>query len=179
MSDARPLTLTPPPVQAPPRFSPPASPSVESEATASAEEPHRKHHDDGFLAAATLGGAFGSIAILILAPICIFAFTKVKAAMVEEEPAVVATEPAPTPADVASLPEEPEVPAIDVKWPEIVLTGILAGDQGRAGSVILNGEVVNLNQRLLGVRVMDFTSQQVVLEYQGAQKTLQVGGSTL
>jgi hypothetical protein len=59
-----------------------------------------------------------------------------------------------------------------------VLTGILAGHQGLAGSAILNGEVVNLHQALSGVRVLDVASQQVVLGYQGVRKMLRVGEST-
>jgi hypothetical protein len=142
----------------------------------------RPHKDDGFLAAATLGGALGSAVILILVPICIFAFTRVKGALVEEAApeavAIVSGDEAPAASVEVTPVSEPVVPAPEVEWPAIVLTGTLAGKQGRAGSAILNGEVVNLHQALSGVRVLDVASQQVVLGYQGVRKMLRVGEST-
>lgn len=63
-----------------------------------------------------------------------------------------------------------------VKWPAIQLTG-LAG-AGDAGSAILNGELIALNQRIEGATLVDISGDGVILEMQNDRKFIRIGEST-
>ena len=109
-----------------------------------------------------MGGIVASLAMVLLIPTCIFLTGMAKKGFSKSKNSAPVVQPAPV-----------------VNWPEVELSGILAADAERGGSAILNGQLVNLNQGILNVRVVAFHSQQVVLEYRGAHKALRVGENTL
>ena len=99
-------------------------------------------------------------------------------------PAPVAGEPAPATAAAEAAVAEPAVPAPDPEpapasaWPAIVVEGVVAGaDPGRR-SAMLNGQMVFLNQRIEGVRLVEVTDQGVRLRYQGQDRFLEIGQLT-
>ncbi len=144
---------------------PPPAPTfsiIQAPAEATADQTRKK---DGFLAAAALGGVVAALAMLLLVPTCLFLTGVVRQSLTNST-------------DSAAM-AQPTEPVRVVDWPEVVLSGILAADAEREGSAILNGQLVNLNQHILKVRVVAFHNQQVVLEYEGAQKALRVGENTL
>lgn len=62
-----------------------------------------------------------------------------------------------------------------VQWPNFVVRGIIAGKAG-AGSVILDKALVDVGQSTpSGLRVVGLTTDGVVLEFQGQQRTFRVG----
>jgi hypothetical protein len=148
-------TANPAPVR-----TPPVPPPLQSRG-----EPTQNHDSkkDGFLAAATLGGIFAALAMMIIAPSCMFLVGRVKQGFSGNRAPIV----------------QPAEPVRVVTWPEIALSGVLAANGQREGSAILNGQLISLNQRLHKVRVVAVQDQEVVLEYQGARKSLRVGDSTL
>ena len=142
-----------------PATQPPVPPPCPGSTTARTDPAEQK---DGFVASAALGGIIAALAMVLLIPTFFFLVNLAKGALSD---APTATE---------------EVQAVKaVSWPDVTLTGILAAEPKRGGSAILNGQLINLNQQLLGVRVVAFQDQEVVLEFERARKTLRVGENTL
>lgn len=68
--------------------------------------------------------------------------------------------------------------ADDVDWPIIVLTGMAAGNREGDMTAILNGNLVYVNQRVEGARLIEVSNDGVVLEFEGTRKILRIGEST-
>ncbi len=80
-------------------------------------------------------------------------------ASVVKEPDVVVKKPAPV------IEPEPED-----KWPELKLTGFASA--GGQKMVVINGKMLSPGGRIRGVRIIQIGEEQVVVEYQGEQRTL-------
>ena len=86
---------------------------------------------------------------------------------------------------VRPLPHQPvdtevfqPVPEDSRAWPEITVDGVLASPTTKKSSAILNGEMVFLNQKIQGVRLIDVSDEGVQLRYRGKTKALDIGSST-
>ena len=68
---------------------------------------------------------------------------------------------------------------VTASWPSIQLTG-MAGAIGtdEAGSAILNGRLIAINQPIEGAILVEISNSGVVLEYKKERKLLRVGEST-
>jgi hypothetical protein len=79
----------------------------------------------------------------------------------------------------AEAPEAtPGVAAIPGQWPMIEIDGVLSGGDAKRNSAILNGNVIRVNRKLDGVRLTEVSEEGVVLEYNGKQKYVEIGGTT-
>jgi len=56
------------------------------------------------------------------------------------------------------------------QWPELKLTGFASA--GGQRMVVINGKMLSAGGRILGAQVIQIGDEQVVVEYQGKQKTL-------
>lgn len=65
-----------------------------------------------------------------------------------------------------------------LKWPKFSVRGILAPAQGNRGSVVLNDRILGLHEDLDGVQVVEIRSEEAVLEYKGARRTMRAGQSS-
>jgi hypothetical protein len=63
-----------------------------------------------------------------------------------------------------------------VEWPFIAVTGVFHTDRG--GSAILNGEIINIGDRIEGVKLIAIEKQKVILEYKGEKQSLSSGDAT-
>lgn len=61
-------------------------------------------------------------------------------------------------------------------WPELRVSGV-AGSASR-GAAFINGNVVGVNERISGVRVLAIKGQSVLLEYQNETRLIKVGQTT-
>lgn len=68
--------------------------------------------------------------------------------------------------------------AYTVEWPAIVLSGMVAGTEEETRSAILNGELIATHQTIEQVRLVEVTSDGVVLEYRNSRKLIRIGEST-
>ena len=93
------------------------------------------------------------------------------------EEGLTATLPTPVPvppaADAAAEAEGGE-PA----WPILSVDGVLTGaDPGRS-SAILNGEMLRVNRRMDGVRLLEVSEEGVRLEFRGEERYVEIGDTT-
>ena len=78
-----------------------------------------------------------------------------------EKVGIVVEKPAPV---IAPDPEPEDA------WPELKLTGFASA--GRKKMVVINGKMLSSGGRIRGVRVIEIGEEEVVVEYQGEQRTL-------
>lgn len=64
------------------------------------------------------------------------------------------------------------------EWPLLVLDGVMMGPTPRKSSAILNGSMVFLNQRIDNVLLKQVKDEGIVLEFEGEERSLQIGEST-
>ncbi len=84
-------------------------------------------------------------------------------------------EPVPTPVVEREPEPEPVAPPEPVIWPALHLTGTLESRGGRQGAAFLNGEVVGVGERYLGVLVIEVVRDGVRLKKDGEERFLRVG----
>ena len=72
----------------------------------------------------------------------------------------------------------PEIGAdSDVEWPDYRLIGAMAGTESKPGSVILDGNLVQVGNAYQGVRVLEIEANGAVLEFEGERRWFSSGQS--
>lgn len=86
--------------------------------------------------------------------------------------------------------DKPGVPVADVKtvpvavaartsaWPRLTLNGVMAQTGPGQGSAIINGTVVEIGEKIEGVRLLEVQRNGVLLEFRGNTQFVRVGQST-
>lgn len=104
------------------------------------------------------------------------------------DPAPVPPEPSPDKPSPDKPPSEkppsekpkPEAPAPapqpEVAWPALTVEGTVG--TGANGAAMINGQVIQVGERVQGVAVQSVGRSGVVLEYKGQTRTVRAGGST-
>lgn len=99
------------------------------------------------------------------------------------DPAPVPPEPSPDKPPSEKPPSEkpkPEAPAPapqpEVAWPALTVEGTVG--TGANGAAMINGQVIQVGERVQGVAVQSVGRSGVVLEYKGQTRTVRAGGST-
>ena len=64
------------------------------------------------------------------------------------------------------------------RWPRITVHGVLASPNAKKSSAILNGEMVFLNQKIQGARLIEVSNEGVQLRFRGKTMSLDIGSST-
>lgn len=93
------------------------------------------------------------------------------------EPEVAQIEPPPATVTVAG--DKVMAPATikpAVNWPVLMLSGVVG--KGAKGAAFINGEIVDVNESIEGVKVIAIGNQGVKLQYKGEIQFLKVGHST-
>lgn len=76
----------------------------------------------------------------------------------------------------ATAPKQATVTRDD--WPRIELMGVLAGNQHRKSTAILNGTLVMLDGQMDGVTLAEVTEDGVYLEFEGDRQFIRIGEHT-
>ncbi|TAN38166.1 MAG: hypothetical protein EPN23_03105 [Verrucomicrobia bacterium] len=91
---------------------------------------------------------------------------------------LVSLPPAPAAApSVATPPAVPPQPRKAIRWPKLVVTGVMARSSGH-GMAFVNGQMVGVGDDLQGAHVLHMTEEGVRFVYQGETNFLRVGHST-
>ncbi|MBN1269897.1 MAG: hypothetical protein JXB04_09930 [Kiritimatiellae bacterium] len=96
-----------------------------------------------------------------------------------------AAEPAPRPSAIRQTPvtREPdhsvqEAPRPPGTWPRLKVMGVLTKGPAGEGSVIINGDIIEVDEQVEGVTVREVDTSGVWLEYGGRRRFVKVGRST-
>jgi len=73
---------------------------------------------------------------------------------------------------------EPVVATDPSKWPKLSLLGVMAQDDPRRGSAIVNNIVVEVGEEIEGARLLQVQRNGVLLRYNGETQFVRVGQST-
>jgi hypothetical protein len=105
----------------------------------------------------------------------------VPVAVVEPVSMAAAASPAVEPAPLSLPPVPPAPPAPDRtpgEWPRVRLTGVMMRPDPRSSAAMLNGEMVDVDSEIEGVRLVEVKSNGVLLRYQGQEQFVRVGKAT-
>jgi hypothetical protein len=65
------------------------------------------------------------------------------------------------------------------EWPRVEVGGVIAGGSPKNNSAILNGDMIRMNRKIEGVRLVEVKEDGVTLEYGGDQRFVEIGATTL